>query len=315
MIVYKGIKKAVAVILGLSIIISSFSGCKKESEEDERTAQTEETSAESEPAPYPIFINHTEIKASPTKVVCLSPALAEIIYELGYGDTVIGRSSYCDYPENVLSAKDVGTAANPNINAITDMMPNLVITSTPIASKDIFTMEQAGIATVIIPAPTTLDSFSSIYIAMGLIYEGMFTGREKGEEAYSGISKLLGNTEALNMGKFVYVTENVEIAGGNTFESAVLSCFGTNIAKEGTEYTYDKSQLLENQPDVILLNSKYTRETLLNDDVLSQLDAVQNHNIIYIDNIYFERPSVRIKELINTLLSDYKALGADVMLN
>lgn len=296
-------------------MINVFAGCKKEPDDMDRNSQTEETSVEAEPMPYPLSVNKTEIKASPEKVVCLSPALAEIIYELGYGDTIIGRSSYCDYPENILGAKDVGTAANPDINAISDLMPNLVITSTPIASKDIFTMEQAGIATVIIPSPTTLEGFSSIYTALGLIYEGLFTGREKGEETYSGISKLLGNTEALSIGKFVYVTENVEIAGGNTFESAVLSCFGTNIAKEGTEYTYDKSLLLENQPDIILLNSKYTRETLLNDEILSQLEAVQNNNIIYIDNIFFERPSAGIKELINTLLADYKALSADVTLN
>lgn len=313
----KKIKKLLAAFLTFSILmtlIASLSGCKKDPSEEQDTS-SEETSTEAEPLPYPLSINQTMIKASPEKVVCLSPAVAEIIYELGYGDTIIGRSSYCDYPEKVLSAKDVGTAANPDINAITDLMPNLVITSTPIASKDIFTMEQAGITTVLIPAPTTLEGFSSIYTAMGLIYEGLFTGTAKGEEAYSGISKLLGNTEALNIGKFVYITENVEIAGGNTFESAVLSCFGTNIAKEGTGYTYDKSQLLENQPDVILLNSKYTRDTLLNDNVLSQLEAVQNYSIIYIDNIFFERPSARIKELITTLLNDYKSLSADVTLS
>lgn len=310
-------KKLLASLLTCSILITaaaSLSGCKKEPEEEQNTS-AEETTTEAEPLPYPLSINQTQIKASPEKVVCLSPAVAEIIYELGYGDTIIGRSSYCDYPENILGAKDVGTAANPDISAITDLMPNLLITSTPIASKDIFTMEQAGIATVLIPAPTTLEGFSSIYTAMGLIYEGLFTGTAKGEEAYSGISKLLGNTEALNIGKFVYVTENVEIAGGNTFESAILSCFGTNAAKDGIGYTYDKSQLLENQPDIILLNSKYTRDTLLNDDVLSQLDAVLNHRIIYIDNIFFERPSSRIKELINTLLKDYKALEADVTLS
>lgn len=310
-------KKLLAALLACSILIAlaaSLSACKKEPEEEKNTS-SEETSTEAEPMPYPLSINQTEIKASPEKVVCLSPAVAEIIYEMGYGDTIIGRSSYCDYPENVLGAKDVGTPANPDINAITDLMPNLVITSTPIASKDIFTMEQAGIATVMIPAPTSLEGFSSIYTAMGLIYEGLFTGTSKGEEAYSGISKLLGNTEALNMGKFVYITENVEIAGGNTFESAVLSCFGTNIAKEGSGYTYDKSLLLENQPDIILLNSKYSRDTLLNDEILSQLEAVQDNKIIYIDNVFFERPSARIKELINTLLSDYKSLGADVTLN
>lgn len=306
------IKKTIALLLVCCLFITAFSACKKD--EEEKPAETEETTTEAEPMPYPLTINGTEIISKPEKVVCLSPAIAEIIFELGYGDTIIGRSSYCEYPESILSAADVGSTANPNINAITDLMPNVVITSTPIASKDIFTMEQAGIATLIIPAPTTLEGFFSIYTSLGLIYEGMFVGTEKGEEAYSGISKLLGNTEALNIGKFVYVTESLAVAGGNTFESAVLSCFGTNIAKESSGYEYDKELLLENQPDVILLNSKYTRGDLLDDDVFSQLDAVQNYSIIYIDNIFFERPTSRLSELINSLIADYKNLGDDVVM-
>lgn len=306
-------KKIISILLTVALLATAFSGCKKNEEESEQTTLTEETTTEKEPEPYPLIVNNTEIKSRPEKVVCLSPAIGEIIFEMGYGDTVIGRSSYCEYPESILSAVDVGSAANPNINAITDLLPNLVITSTPIASKDIFTMEQAGISTVVIPAPTALDGFLSVYTAIGLIYEGMFTGIEKGEEAYSGISKMLGNTEALNIGKFVYVTENLAVAGGNTLESAVLSCFGTNIAKSGTGYEFDKELLLEEQPDVILLNSKYTRNSLLEDEVFSLLDAVRDYKIIYIDNIYFERPTARLTEMIRTLIADYKNLGPEVV--
>ena len=107
-------KKLLAALLACSILIAlaaSLSACKKEPEEEKNTS-SEETSTEAEPMPYPLSINQTEIKASPEKVVCLSPAVTEIIYEMGYGDTIIGRSSYCDYPENVLGAKDVGTPAN-----------------------------------------------------------------------------------------------------------------------------------------------------------------------------------------------------------
>lgn len=297
-------KKFFAVLMVLCLFLT---GCSKPDEQQEETS-TEETTTEAEPMPYPVVINNTEIPFKPEKVVCLSPAMTEMIYELGYGDTIIGRSSYCDYPSEITRARDVGSAANPNINDIMDLMPNLVITSTPIASKDIFTMEQAGIATVVIPAPTSLEGFSSIYTALGLIYEGLFTGTEKGESAYSNISKLLGNTEAINIGKFIYVTEGLSVAGGDTFESAVLSCFGTNAAKSGTGYSYDKEQLAENQPDIVLVNAKYTRDMLLDDEFLGQLEAVQNNMIIYIDNIFFERPTARISMLINALLADYRGL-------
>ena len=296
-------KKLSALLLAVAIMLC---GCGDNS--DDIPEETTESTESAEPTPYPFTVNGVMISARPEKIVCLSPALTEIIYEMGYGDTIVGRSSYCDYPSDVLKAADLGSTANPDIDAITDMMPDLVITSTPIASKDTFTMEQAGIKTVLIPSPTTLEGFSSIYTSLGLIFEGMFTGTEKGEDVYSAVSKALGNTDAVNIGNFVYITENLTVAGGDTFESSVLSCFGNNIAKNETGYGFDPAELAENQPDIILLNNKYTIGDLMEDEYYSQLDAVIEERVIFIDNIYFERPSARIIILIDRLLIDFGEL-------
>lgn len=297
-------KKLTVLLIAAAVLLCGCqsSGASPDTTEELTPAVTEE------PEPYPLSVNDVEIISQPQKVVCLSPSLAEIIYELGYGDKIIARSSYCDYPAEISSAKDVGTSANPDIDAIIDLLPDLLLTSAPIASKDVFTMEQAGIKTLVIPAPTTLEGFSSIYVSLGLIFEGMFTGTEKGEETYSAVSKALGNTDAINIGNFVYITEGFAIAGGDTFESAVLSCFGTNAAKNSSEYGFEAEDLLTDQPDIILLSDKYKREDLLEDEIFSQLDAVIEDKIIYINNIYFERPSSRIIELTQRLTDDYAVI-------
>lgn len=304
-------KKSTALILTLCLCTAVLlGGCNKNNDPlpDETTLPAV---TEAEPAPYPLILNNVEIPAKPEKIVCLSPALAEIIYELGYSETIIGRSSYCDFPSAITSAEDVGSTANPDLNAIFRLKPDLVLSSTPIASKDIFTLDQEGIKTLIIPAPTTLEGFSSIYTSLGLVFEGIFTGTEKGEETYSSISKLLGNTENLNIGSFVYITEDFSAAGGNTFESAILSCFGTNIAKDSEGYSYDTSLLSENQPDVVIVNNKYTKEAVSENEILGQLEAVKENRIIFVDNLFFERPTGRIKELVNSLIADYSKLGRE----
>lgn len=306
-------KKISVFMLSLIIAVSSLlCGCNNENQQQEEDNTTATTAEISEPLPYPFLLNDVEIAAKPEKVVCLSPAIAEIICEMGYRDTIIGRSSYCDYPDGISSAKDVGSTANPDIKAITELKPDLVISSTSIASKDIFEMEQQGIKTVIIPSPTTLEGFSSIYTSIGLIYEGMFTGTETGEQYFSEISKILGNTDNFNIGKYVYITENYSVAGGNTFESAVLSCFGTNLAKEAEGYSFDSETLLENQPDILLVNSKYTKAILEENEIFSELEAFQNNRIIYIDNIYFERPTARIIEAVNEMTEGYKKLSENM---
>lgn len=299
-------KKITALLLSLSVLLSlSLCGCNNN--DNPNPEETTEYITEPEPTPYPIIINDVEIKEKPQKVVCLSPALAEIMYEMGYSSLLIGRSSYCNYPAEITAIKDVGSITKPDIDTIIQLEPDLVLSTAPIASKDIFTMEQAGIATVVIPAPTTLDGFSSIYKAMGLIFEGMFTGMEKGENIYADISQALGNTDNVNVGNFVYITENMTAAGGNTFESAVLSCFGTNIAAKSEDYTFDLESLKDNQPDIIFVNNIYKKEDLEGNETIAELDAIANGKIIFIDNSYLERPTRRIIEMINKIKSDYTA--------
>lgn len=299
-------KKITALLLSLSVLLSlSLCGCNNN--DNPNPEETTEYITEPEPTPYPIIINDVEIKEKPQKVVCLSPALAEIMYEMGYSSLLIGRSSYCNYPAEITAIKDVGSITKPDIDTIIQLEPDLVLSTAPIASKDIFTMEQAGIATVVIPAPTTLDGFSSIYKAMGLIFEGMFTGMEKGENIYADISQALGNTDNVNVGKFVYITENMTAAGGNTFESAVLSCFGTNLASKAEDYTFNLESLKDNQPDIIFVNNIYKKEDLEGNETIAELDAIANGKIIFIDNSYLERPTRRIIEMINKIKSDYTA--------
>lgn len=305
-------KKHTALILAFAFTAAFlFSGCNNNDDNKQHEITTLPSVTENEPTPYPFMLNDVEIGAKPEKIVCLSPAIAEIIYELGYSETIIGRSSYCDFPAAIASVKDIGSTANPDLKAISELKPDLVISSTPIATKDIFALEQEGIKTLIIPAPTSLEGFSSIYTSLGLVFEGIFIGAEKGEETFSGISKLLGNTENVNIGNFVYITEGLTAAGRNTFESAVLSCYGTNAAKDTEGYGYDTTLLVENQPDVILVNNQYTKDDIINDEVLGQLDAVKENRIIFINNLFFERPTSRITNLINNMLSDYRNLGRE----
>lgn len=301
-------KKILSLTLSLAVAVSLLlCGCDNDDKQEADNTTYESTDI-SEPSPYPFFLNDVEINAAPEKVVCLSPAITEIICEMGYRASIIGRSSYCDYPPAISSVKDVGSTANPDIKAVIELKPDLVISSTSIASKDIFEMEQNGIKTVIIPSPTTLEGFLSIYTSIGLIFEGMFTGTETGEQFFSETSKLLGNKDNFSLGKFVYITENYSVAGGNTFESSVLSCFGTNMAKDADNYGFDTKALLDNQPDILLVNSKYTKGMLEENEVFSQLDALQNDKIIFIDNVYFERPSARIKEMVENMIDSHKQM-------
>lgn len=262
---------------------------------------TEDTGvADPEPQPYPVTVNDTVIEKQPERAVSLSPSLTEIIFEMGYGDKMVGRGSYCDYPEDVLQLTDVGRPSRPDIDGIIALSPDVLFTATAIPTKDLYKLEENGIKTVYIPYPENMVQFENIYNAIGLIFDGKFDGEAAGEKAFENISGVVSSSEVA-LGDFVYITEGLTVATGDTFESSLLSSFGTNIGENGTDYGYPKEYLVEFQPDTILLNDIYTIDDLLADDDYSQLTAVADGRVYTISNTYFERPSARIAELIDSL--------------
>ena len=266
-------------------------------------ATTEVTSAPiEEPKPFPIMVNDVVLEKAPEKVVCLSSSLTEILFEMGYGETIVGRGSYCDYPEEIIGVADVGRPSKPDLDAIIALKPDVLFTATSIPIKDRYKLEDNGIKIIYIPCPTSLSEFQRIYSAIGLIFEGVFDGEETGSKVFADLEALISSAN-IDFGKFVYITEGLTVATGDTFESSFLSRFGTNIGADGKDYGFPKEYLAEFQPDVILLNDIYTVDDLLADEFYSTLDAVANGKVYCISNTYFERPSYRIAELIEILSS------------
>ena len=68
-----------------------------------------------------------QLGASARRVVSLSPATTELLFAIGAGDRVAGRTRWCDYPPAALAVADVGDAIPPNIEAVLARHPDLVL--------------------------------------------------------------------------------------------------------------------------------------------------------------------------------------------
>lgn len=64
------------------------------------------------------------------RVVSLAPNLTEIIYAIGAGDRLVGRTSYCDYPPAAKAVAEVGDTMQPSVERIIALRPQLVLIST-----------------------------------------------------------------------------------------------------------------------------------------------------------------------------------------
>ena len=67
------------------------------------------------------------IGAPPRRIVSLIPATTELVFALGAGDRLVGRTSWCDFPAEALAVPDLGNGIGPNIEAVVAARPDLVL--------------------------------------------------------------------------------------------------------------------------------------------------------------------------------------------
>jgi ABC-type Fe3+-hydroxamate transport system substrate-binding protein len=61
------------------------------------------------------------------RIVSLLPSFTEILFAIGAGDRVVGRTPWCDYPPAALAVPSVGEGLPPNIEAVAARHPDLVV--------------------------------------------------------------------------------------------------------------------------------------------------------------------------------------------
>lgn len=76
-----------------------------------------------------LFLVEACIQAQPERIVSLSPALTEILCQLGVRDRLVGRSAACDYPEDVKVLPAVGDFGGPDIERVLELRPDLIVSN------------------------------------------------------------------------------------------------------------------------------------------------------------------------------------------
>lgn len=61
------------------------------------------------------------------RVVSLIPATTELLFAIGAGPVVVGRTEWCNYPSAAAAVPNLGAGINPNLEAVLSQRPDLVI--------------------------------------------------------------------------------------------------------------------------------------------------------------------------------------------
>ena len=98
------------------------------------------------------------LAAPARRIVSLSPASTELLFRLGLGDRVVGRTHFCDWPPAALAVPDLGNGIEPSVEAVAARRPDLVVLYASAANRAAADrLATLGIATAVLKLDLSSD--------------------------------------------------------------------------------------------------------------------------------------------------------------
>ena len=290
-------KKKTAIIAAV-LAAGMLSGCgKQEPSVPSEIVISGASTAEAETPVFPVKLaDGTEIKSAPKRVASLSPAVTEILAELGYSDKLCAVSRYCDYPEG-LDLPQAGSSENPDLVKLTELAPEVLFTLSPLAEREVYALEQAGITVVELSAPLSVEDYGRLYGSITTVFEGEQAGSVAAEKAVSALKRA---ADDLTECTFVYVTPKLTSAGADAFESAVLSLAGENLCAGEGYVIAESAEQFTATPQYIFAADSLTEAELAS--VGAYADMIYGGaEVVFLPAERFERPTARLSEVFSAI--------------
>lgn len=249
--------------------------------------------AESENPEFPLKLaDGTMIDHAPESAASLSPAATEIIAELGCSDRLTAVCRYCDYPEG-LTAQTAGSSENPDIEKLTELHPEVLFTTSPLAEREIYALQTAGITIVELSAPKTVEDYGAMYATIAEVFGGSEAGKAAQDSA---VDALKTAAAGVSLGTFIYVTPKLTAAGSDTFEGAVLSLCGENLCAAAGYI--ESAEDISGAPEYIIAADSLAESDITGSELFGGLVSDET-KIIFVPAQRFERPSGRLTEIFS----------------
>ena len=193
------------------------------------------------------------------RIVSLAPSSTELLFALGAGDQVVGRTSWCRYPRAALRVPDVGDGLNPNLEAIAARRPDLVVLyRSPLNEAAAAQLARLGIPAVILAQDRLED------VARAARVLGRLTGREvAGDSIAAAMEALLRAPPPPAIARVVFVVWDnppMVIGGGSYLDQLATLAGGANVFHDlgAASATVSIETIVARDPDVIVVLSDST---------------------------------------------------------
>jgi ABC-type Fe3+-hydroxamate transport system substrate-binding protein len=196
------------------------------------------------------------------RLVSLCPSLTELVFDLGLGDSLVGRTKFCVHPEGAVDRIErVGGTKNPKVARIVELAPDLVLLNEEENRReDAEALVAAGVrihSSFPKDAVDTAAMVRSIGAAVARPAEAEAIARDIEARAARVAARAAGEPDV----SYAYLIwrEPIMTVNGDTFVSALLGLAGGRnvFADRDDRYpTVTAAELAAADPDLVLLSSE-----------------------------------------------------------
>ncbi len=241
------------------------------------------------------------------RILSLAPGNTEIVFALGAGDRLVGRTSACNYPTAVGKVPSVGNLFPPDFERILATRPDLALMID--GNLDVRRSLVARGIPVFVYQPRTLKA---AYIGIRAI--GQLLGATHSANALTDQMRLriASVRKAANPPRVFYEVwpEPLTTAGPRTFLSDVIKAAGgTNIVTDPSADWphYSLERLVVEDPDVVVTAHRSTEASAATRPGWSSLRAVRTGRLLRVpDPDLLARPGPRVVDGVEWLAAQLR---------
>jgi iron complex transport system substrate-binding protein len=245
---------------------------------------------------------------SPQRVVSLAPSVTETLFALGFGDRLVGVTTYCDYPIEAQKLPKIGGFMSPSLEVIVAKKPDVVIgvnTATdPAKARE---MERLGLRVTLISVTSLSGILTGIKTIAGLMGSPQ-TGEKlvgKIDANIQDIKKRVAAAPRRRVLLAVGIRPLVVVGGRNFIDELITLAGGENIAGGATQpwLNLPEEYVVAKAPQVIIeagMGSERQQSGKRWSD-LKSVPAVTNDRVYFYPSDKILRPGPRVGDALAEL--------------
>jgi iron complex transport system substrate-binding protein len=236
----------------------------------------------------------------PRRIVSLNPATTEILFTLGAGSRLIGRTKFDLWPDSARLIPALGDGIQPNVEAVLGTHPDLVILyasqdNRPAASR----FRAAGVNTLALKIDRIGDFRRTVEL-LGTILRDSARARSVADSVYRTLNSVRAATKELaRPAVFWHIWDSPIITvGSGSFMNELVNIAGArNVYAdiEGPSKAISLEDVARRNPEFILAGPIGANK-IESDPRWQIVRAVREKKVLIVDTLLVARPSVRLGE-------------------